>query len=132
MNDRSIQAAILWLLGLGGILNGLLMLFASEEWFSRVASYTGPFNVHLVRDVGAAYLTSGVAAVWAARKPAWRVPLAASAALFLGLHALIHVADVLLGLQPPSHLLEDLPGVYLPALLLAAIAVRSRESGAKE
>jgi hypothetical protein len=125
MSERRVETAILWLLGAGGIANGLFMLLASEGWFTRIASYTGPFNVHFVRDVGAAYLTAGVAAVWAARAPAWRVPLAASASLFLGLHALIHVADVLLGLQPPSHLLEDFPGVYLPALLLAAIAWRA-------
>ena len=63
--------------------------------------------MHLVRDVGAAYLTSGIASVWAARTPAWRVPLAASAALFLGLHGLIHVFEVAAGVQPPVHLLED-------------------------
>ena len=104
------------------------MLFTSEGWFANVAADTGPFNAHLVRDVGAAYATSGVASVWAARAPAWRVPLAASAALFLGLHGLIHVFEVVSGVQPPSHLLEDFPGVYLPALLLGAIALRARRS----
>jgi hypothetical protein len=54
------------------------------------------------------------------------VPLAAAAAAFLGLHGLIHVAEVLSGAQPPGHLLEDFPGVYLPALLLGGIALRSR------
>jgi hypothetical protein len=117
---------ILLLLGIGGAVNGLIMLFASEPWFASIAADTGPFNVHLVRDVGAAYVTSGVAAIWAARVPQWRTPLAATAALFLGLHGLIHVQEVLAGVQPPVHLLEDFPGVYLPALLLAGIALRSR------
>ena len=116
---------ILLLLGIGGTVNGLFMLFTSEAWFASIATDTGPFNVHLVRDVGAAYVTSGVASVWAARVPRWRTPLAASAALFLGLHGLIHVFEVVTGMQPPAHLLEDFPGVYLPALLLAGIAVRS-------
>jgi hypothetical protein len=118
---------ILLLLGIGGTVNGLIMLFASEPWFTAIAADTGPFNVHLVRDVGAAYVTSGIASVWAARAPQWRVPLATAAALFLGLHGLIHVAEVLTGVQPSAHLIEDFPGVYLPALLLAGIAVRSRE-----
>jgi len=126
MVDRSVSTWILLLLGIGGVVNGLFMLFTSESWFASVAADTGPFNAHLVRDVGAAYVTSGAAAVWAARAPAWRVPLAAIGALFLGLHALIHVFEVFAGVQPPVHLLEDFPGVYLPALLLALIAVRSR------
>ena len=117
---------ILLLLGIGGAVNGVIMLFWSEPWFASIAADTGPFNVHLVRDVGAAYVTSGVAAAWAARVPRWRTPLAAAAALFLGLHGLIHVAEVASGVQPPAHLLEDFPGVYLPALLLTGIAFTSR------
>jgi hypothetical protein len=126
MQGRSVSTWILLLLGIGGAVNGLFMLFTSEAWFARIAADTGPFNVHLVRDVGAAYLTSGIASVWAARTPAWRVPLAASAALFLGLHGLIHVFEVAAGVQPPVHLLEDFPGVYLPVLLLAGVVFTSR------
>jgi hypothetical protein len=70
--------------------------------------------------------------VWAARAPAWRVPLATSAALFLGLHGGIHLVEVLRGMQPAVHLLEDFPGVYLPALLLAGIAFRSRAPSASK
>jgi predicted anti-sigma-YlaC factor YlaD len=126
MADRSVSTWILLALGVGGIVNGLFMLFATEAWFTRIAADTGPLNFHLVRDVGAAYVTSGVASVRAARTPSLRAVLAGMAALFLGLHGLIHVEDVLAGTQPTSHLLEDFPGVYLPALLLAAIAFRSR------
>jgi hypothetical protein len=126
MSDRSLSTWILLLLGAGAIVNGLLMLVVSAEWFARIAAYTGPFNAHLVQDVGAAYVTAGVAAFWAGRRPAWRVPLATCAALFLGIHGGIHLIEVLRGVQPAVHLLEDLPGVYLPALLLAAIAFRSR------
>ena len=126
MNDRSASTWILLLLGIGGALNGVIMLVASEPWFTSIAADTGPFNVHLVRDVGAAYVTSGLATIWAARAPQWRTPLATAAALFLGLHGLVHVEEVLSGAKPPAHMLEDFPGVYLPALLLTAIALRSR------
>jgi len=126
MTDRPFDRWILLLLGAATVVNGLFMLFTSAGWFARIAAYTGPFNVHLVQDVGAAYVTAGIASFWAGRAPAFRVPLAASAALFLGLHGLIHVVEVARGVQPPLHLLEDFPGVYLPALLLVAIAWRAR------
>ena len=132
MQVRSVSTWILLGLGIGGAVNGLFMLFTSEAWFTRITADTGPLNVHLVRDVGAAYLTSGLASVWAARVPTWRVPLATSAALFLGLHGLIHVAEVVSGVPPPSHVLSDVPGVYLPALALAATAVRTRASTTTE
>jgi hypothetical protein len=130
MNDRPLDRWLLLLLGAGAVVNGLFMLVTSEGWFTRIAAYTGPFNVHLVQDVGAAYVTAGAASLWAARAPAWRLPLAASAALFLGVHGLIHLVEVARGIQPAAHLLEDFPGVYLPALLLVAIALRARSEAA--
>ena len=123
---RDVGFVLLVVLGSGSALNGLWMLLDASGWFTRIAADVAPFNVHFVRDVGAAYLTSGIASVWAARTPAWRVPLAASAALFLGLHGLIHVFEVAAGVQPPVHLLEDFPGVYLPVLLLAGVVFTSR------
>jgi len=117
---------VLLLLGAGSIVNGLFMLLTPEPWFESIAAYTGAYNVHLVQDVGAAYVTAGAAALWAGRRPEWRTPLATSAALFIGIHGLIHVVEVLRGLHPASHLVEDFPGVYLPALLLGWIAFRSR------
>ena len=113
-------------LGLAGALNGLVMLCWPEPWFTAIASDTGPFNAHLVRDVGAAYVTSGLASVFAARRPAWCTPLAAAAAGFLALHGWVHVQEVLTGAEPATKLLEDFPGVYLPALILTVIAIRSR------
>jgi hypothetical protein len=119
---------VLLLLGAGALGNGLVMLFAPEPWFAAVAADTGAFNPHLVRDVGGAYAASGIAALWAARAPHWRAPLAAIAALFHGLHGAIHVFDVASGLQPPSHLLEDFPGVYLPTLALIGIALQAQRA----
>ncbi len=131
MNERGIAYWALFLLGLFAAINGSVMLAVPEPWFVRIAADTGPFNVHLVRDVGAAYVTSGVAALWAARAPHWRAPLAAAAALFQALHGAIHVFDVAAGLQPPSHLLEDFPGVYLPTLVLAGIALHALRKPAR-
>ncbi|MEN8159868.1 MAG: hypothetical protein ABFS41_07345 [Myxococcota bacterium] len=132
MSDRPREWTtwILLLLGAGSIANGGFMLLAPAPWFETIAAYTGPYNVHLVQDVGAAYVTAGAAAIWAGRRPAWRTPLATSAALFIGIHGAIHVVEVLRGLHPASHLVEDFPGVYLPALLLGWIAFRSRPTHA--
>src|SRR5262245_14217120 len=122
--DRS--GPVYWtLLVLGGLatLNGAVMLLAPAPWFARIAADTGPFNVHLVRDVGAAYATSGVEALWAARNQGWRAPLAAAAALFQLLHAGIHVFEATTSAEPASRLLRDAVGVHLPTLILCAAAL---------
>ena len=69
---------LLLALGAGAVVNGLIMLFATEAWFTRIAADTGALNLHLVRDVGAAYVTSGVSSLWAARAPRLRAPRSAS------------------------------------------------------
>ena len=126
MNARGAAWWALTTLGAAFLANGLAMLLAPEPWFARVAASTGAFNPHLVRDVGVAYAASGIAALWAARAPAWRTPLVAMAALFQVGHAVIHVFDVLAGAQPPFHLIEDFPVIYLPSVILVVIALRSR------
>jgi len=120
-----VAGAILASIGAGACLNGVWMLLDAERWFGLIAASTGPFNVHLVRDIGAAYLTSGVALLWGARRPALRGPLGAVAGIFLGLHALTHVFEAASGVTSLGHLLEDLPGVHLPALLVCWLAVAS-------
>ena len=117
---------LLLVLGATTLANGLAMLLAAGPWFARVASDTGPYNGHLVRDVGAAYLAAGAALVWAALRPALRGPLAAVALVFLGLHAATHAVELFSGHVHGSLVLELL-GVHLPALLvlfLAAAALR--------
>ena len=64
--------------GLGTIANALWMLAGPMHWYTDLPAAvpdTGPFNAHFVRDIGCAFLTVGVALVWAAYAPAWRWPL---------------------------------------------------------
>ena len=93
-----------------------------------------PFNVHFVRDVGAAYVATGVALIWAAFRPEWRGPLVAVAAVFHVLHALGHVRETSSGDLGAHHWWTDLAGVYLPSLALLVLSLvflrRSRPSGA--
>ena len=127
MHERGASWWALMILGVAFVANGLTMLIAPEPWFARLAAATGAFNPHLVRDVGVAYAASGIAAIWAARTPAWRAPLTAMAALFQAGHAVIHLFDVFTGALPPVHLIEDFPVIYLPSVILVAIALRSHQ-----
>ncbi len=117
---------LLLVLGVGFVANALWMLAGPMHWYEELPAAvpdTGPFNPHFVRDIGCAFFTVGVAVLWAAFDPSVRRPLVAVAALFLVAHALLHVYDTVVGNLPHSHWWLDLPGVYLPAVLLAALAL---------
>jgi hypothetical protein len=109
---------------LGG--NGLAMLFAGLWWYGIVpgVTATGPYNPHFVRDIGAAYLVAAGGLAWFAARPRQGWPALAAAAAFLLLHAAIHVFDAACGTRPLQDALRDLGGVYLPALLTLALAIR--------
>jgi hypothetical protein len=102
---------------LGG--NGIAMLFVGLWWYGIVpgVTATGPYNPHFVRDIGAAYLVCGAShAAFALRsRQAW--PALAAAALFLTLHAAIHVFDAACGSRPLQDVLRDAGGIYLPTLI---------------
>ena len=117
---------LLLALGIGAVANAFWMLAGPMHWYQELPAAvpdTGPFNPHFVRDIGCAFLTVGVAQVWAAFAPRWRPPLVAISAVFLVAHALLHIYDTLAGNLPHSHWWLDLPGVYLPALLLTVCAL---------
>lgn len=132
MDRRDSLGIVLWVLGLVLVANATWMLFAPGGWYENVPAGvpdTGPFNFHFVRDIGATYLTVGLGLVWAAREPAFRVPLVTVAALFHLLHAVTHVLDTLADRLPASHWLVDFPGVYLPALALLAATAAAWRAG---
>ncbi|MFI4935515.1 MAG: hypothetical protein ACHP7N_12900 [Caulobacterales bacterium] len=114
--------AVLLALTMGA--NGVVMLLVGPWWYGAVpgVTMTGPFNPHFVKDIGAAYLMSGVGFVWfAATASAISRGAAAMAALFLGLHALIHLTEAIGDPMGPAHLARDFAGVILPAILGAWI-----------
>ena len=123
------QAALLGLLAAGSVGNALWMLAAPLHWYGNLPAYVpdfGPYNSHFVQDIGSAYLAAGVAMGWAALRPALRFPLTVVAAVFYGLHAVGHVVDTASGRVGAHHWLADVPGVYLPAVLLMLLAFTSR------
>jgi hypothetical protein len=106
--------------------NGLWMILDAAGWYRDLPAAVpdfGPLNEHFVRDLGSAFVTFAVALGWAALAPPTRGPLVAVTALFYVLHAAAHVHDTARGLVGADHWWIDLPGVYLPALLLLALAV---------
>ena len=119
---------LLYLFGLAATAAGLFAFFAPLEFYAAFAKYTGGSNAHLVRDVGAAYITAGLALAWGARVPRWRGPLVATAAVFLLLHAAGHVIDLISGAAPIGHLLLDTVQVFVPAIVVSVLAVRSLDA----
>ena len=119
-----------WLLLIGGgvsLLNAFWMFVAPLHWYHELPAGVpdfGAFNPHFVRDIGCAFATAGAAQIVAALRPLWRTPLTAFSALFLVLHALLHIHDTARGLVDAHHWWLDIPGVYLPALVFGALAWR--------
>jgi hypothetical protein len=124
-----LETGLLGLIAVGGFANAVWMLAAPSHWFEHIPADVpdfGPFNLHFVRDIGCAFLTVSLALGWAASRPALRWPLVGTAAVFYGLHALIHIHDTALGLVDPHHWALDFPTTYLPAILLLWLATRAR------
>ena len=122
--SRILAAALGLLLGL----NALAMLLASFRWYNAVPGViaTGPYNQHFVRDIGATYLVVAGGLAWFAAWPVQGWPALVAGASFLVLHSAIHVFDASCSADPVANLIRDLPGVFAPALIAAAIAVFNR------
>lgn len=118
---------IRWILPLLLAANGAAMLIAPEPWYHAVPGVTGtgPFNPHFVRDIGAAYLAAAAGLGWWAAGRG--IGGAMAAAVFLGLHMLVHLGEALLGHHPAGDIGRDFVGVYVPALLTIWIVWRGRK-----
>jgi hypothetical protein len=137
VNTRTLDAWG-WIYAIFGaicVANALWMLAGPLHWYRELPAAvpdTGPFNPHFVRDIGGAFFAVGVALLWAALVPRRRTPLLVIAALFLAGHALVHVYDTLRGALDHTHLWLDVPGVYLPAVVIGYAAVAHRDRARSE
>lgn len=112
---------ILGLFALSNLANGAWMLADPVHWYETLPAAVpdfGPLNEHFIRDIGCAFFLLGAALAVAAFVPAWRLPACAATAAFFSMHALVHVLDTMRGLVGPDHWAIDLPGVYVPAVVL--------------
>ena len=118
--------AVFWVFGLLNIANGLWMLLAPASWYQHLPAAvpdTGPLNAHFVRDIGAAFTTIGVALCVAAPQAERHRGALLAATLFYVLHAVVHMADLASGRLHQGHWLIDLPGVFVPAIVLAVLSL---------
>ncbi|MBC8030296.1 MAG: hypothetical protein H7Z16_09310 [Pyrinomonadaceae bacterium] len=108
------------------LFNGAWMLLFPQSWYTDLPAavpHTGPFNAHFVRDLGVAFLVAGVAFAWSARNIDRSYSVHLGLTIFFTGHALIHLVDIATGHLPTTHWLIDLPGVFVPALLMIVLAV---------
>ncbi|AKJ27212.1 hypothetical protein [Caldimonas brevitalea] len=112
--------------------NAVLMLALPRWWYDSVpgVALRGPFNLHFIHDIGVAYLAASVGLAWRAWSPAG-APAALVAALFLGLHAAVHVVDLLAGRCGWESAKVDIVSVLLPAVLAAVVAPGGNAAAAR-
>lgn len=117
--DRIVQALIAFA-ALFAVANGAAMLIDPLAWYQAVPTvrFTGPPNAHFIRDIGIAYLASGVMLGYAARYPAGRWLAAVAGALWLSAHGILHIYEVLTAICSVGAFWTDAPGVLGPPLLV--------------
>ena len=123
--DRLVQLLLL-IAAVVAIANGGFMLADPLEWYVFLPTVitTGPPNAHFIRDIGLAYLGSGLILLYAAAHPVLRWRAALVGGLWLTLHGLLHIYEVIAGICGPATFWADAPGVVgHPLLVIAALAI---------
>lgn len=118
---RSVAA----ILGTPLVFVAVWMVFAPGGWFHAFPGVTlsGPFNPHLVRDLGIAFGIAGAGLVWSALRPLGALPIVLAASAFLVGHAGIHVAETISGPSGHHGVAADALTVYAPAALALVCAL---------
>jgi len=97
--------ALLLVLGLFHALNGLAMLALPRLWAATVVHNPSPTRLefHFIADIGMAFLASGTALAWSARRGRAFATWAIAGAAWPALHALIHAREwAMMGLPATS------------------------------
>ena len=113
------------IVGLFNVLNGLFMLIAPDAWFARVIGDMpmGMMDDHFIRDVGFAYLGSGVGLIWGIRAGVTAAAFALAGAIWPVLHALFHLALwAMHGIPQGMALINEGVGVVVLSAAGAALA----------
>ena len=129
--DRLVQ--ILFVLpALFSLVNGGFIVWDPYGWYQLLPTVqsTGSFNQHFIRDIGIAYVTTGVMLGYAARFPSGRWLAALAGVLWLSLHGIFHIWELLSGVGTAHVFWMDAPGVLGPPLMvwiaLGILLVRQR------
>jgi len=123
------------IVGLFNVLNGLFMLTNPDGWYARVIGDMpmGMMDAHFIRDVGFAYLASGVGLVWGIRAGIAAGAFALAGAVWPVLHALFHLdLWAMHGVPQGMALINEGVGVVIASALGAALGwVRFRKGDAQ-
>jgi len=117
---------VLWIIAAMDIVNGIEMFFSPNAWFFRLVPgvpETGPFNAHLVMDGGTFFLAVGIGLVAAALNPHRNAIAVVVAAIAGVMHSILHLYSHAAGLLSSEHLITEVVGIYVPAIVLIGIAV---------
>lgn len=111
------------------LLTGLYVAILPHDFYLTApgAQATGPYNMHFVRDVGFAFITSSIAigyGIFANKKP-----VMVFGSLWLLIHGLFHLTLwVVHGMQLDSAAMIDAVTVSIPAIAVFALCLRYRVS----
>lgn len=121
MTDNRYRLAqmLVGIVAIFALLFGLFMLAQPQLWYRTVPTvvFTGPFNQHFIRDIGAAFLAGGLTLGWALCDLRARRMGVLAGALWLSLHAFVHLYEVATGICGTAVFLRDFPGVFGPPAL---------------
>ena len=123
---------LIWILGATSLINGIAMFFAPSVWFFRLVPgvpETGPFNAHLVADSGTFFIAVGIGLLIAGSDPARHVAVVIVAAVANLMHSILHLYSHAAGLLSLEHLGTEIVGIYIPTLVLIAIAIILMRNG---
>ena len=125
--------ALLLLLGLFHAANGLVMLISPASWALSVVHDPSPSHLefHFIADIGMAFLASGVALIWSARRGQAYATWAIAGAAWPALHALIHVREwTMVGLPATTaDILNEGIGVSLAGAVGVLLAYLRQRQG---
>ena len=116
----------LWLLAAVTLINGVAMFFFPLTWFFRLVpgvAETGPYNMHLVMDGGTFYLGVGLGLIAAAIDAIRNAIAVVVAAVASTTHALLHLWSHAERLLTWNAATTEVSGIYIPTLVLLALAV---------
>jgi hypothetical protein len=127
--------ALLGLLGLINLANGLYMIAAPHAWYLATpgVAETGPMNHHFIVDIGLIFLASGAGMLASLRRGRTGAILALAGATWPALHAIFHIVEWLAMGFPRdlSIAATEVIGVVLLSFAGLTLAFwRAREEGA--
>lgn len=114
------------IMGVLALANGVYMINQPEHWYYNLPGKIpdmGAYNGHFIRDIGLAYMISGIGFLWSIPYVAKCRIVHIGNTLFVTGHAALHVVDIASERLPMDHILHDAPGVLIPGVIMLVLCV---------